>query len=167
MDVHWGSPHIQDEQCGFLPGSKTVDQSYTLGRVLKGAQTVNMCFLDLEKVFNPVPEKVLWIRVYEVPNTLMRQVWSVYNQCEILVCVAGSMSESFLVRVDFCQGCPLSPNLFTVFMDRISMHNRGIEGFRFVGPSISSLLFTYDVILLAFLSRHLQLSLHLNVKWLG
>ena len=45
-------PRIQEEQCGFRPGRGTLDQVYTLARVLEGdwefAQPVHMCFVDLE-----------------------------------------------------------------------------------------------------------------------
>ncbi|KAK0153318.1 putative RNA-directed DNA polymerase from transposon X-element [Merluccius polli] len=45
-------PRIQEEQCGFRPGRGTVDQLYTLCRILEGAwefaQPVHMCFVDPE-----------------------------------------------------------------------------------------------------------------------
>ena len=54
-------PRIQEEQCGFRPGRGTVDQLYTLCRILEGAwefaQPVHMCFVDLEKAFNCVPQE--------------------------------------------------------------------------------------------------------------
>ncbi|KAK3509336.1 hypothetical protein QTP70_029059 [Hemibagrus guttatus] len=46
-------PWIQEEQCVFCPGCGTLDQLYTIHRVLEGswefAQPVHMCFVDLEK----------------------------------------------------------------------------------------------------------------------
>ncbi len=57
-------PLIQEEQCGFRPGRGTLDQLYTLTRVLEGswefARPVHMCFVDLEKAFDCVPCSILW-----------------------------------------------------------------------------------------------------------
>nr|XP_049577497.1 glycine receptor subunit alpha-3 isoform X2 [Syngnathus scovelli] len=158
-------PRIQEEQCGFRPGRGTVDQLYTLGRILEGAwefaQPVHMCFVDLEKAFDRVPREVLWrvLREYGVPSQLIRAVRSLYHRCQSLVRISGSKSDSFPVRVGLRQGCPLSPILFIIFMDRISRRSRGVEGVRFGDLSIASLLFADDVVLLASSGRDLQLSL--------
>ena len=156
---------IEEEQCGFRPGRGTVDQLYTLFRVLEGAwefaQPVYMCFVDLEKAFDRVPRGFLWgvLREYGVPDSLVRAVRSLYDRCQSLVRIAGSKSDSFPVRVGLRQGCPLSPILFITFMDRISRCSRGVEGIRFGGLRIGSLLFADDVVLLASSSHDLQLSL--------
>ena len=56
-------PLIQEEQCGFCPGRGTLDQLYTLARVLEGAwefaQPVHVCFADLEKTHGRVRQGVL------------------------------------------------------------------------------------------------------------
>uniref|UniRef100_A0A8C6PHS8 Reverse transcriptase domain-containing protein n=1 Tax=Nothobranchius furzeri TaxID=105023 RepID=A0A8C6PHS8_NOTFU len=158
-------PQIQEEQCGFRPGRGTLDQLYTLRGILEGAwefaQPVYMCFVDLEKAFDRVPRGALWgvLREYGIPGPLIRAVRSLYDRCQSLVRIAGSKSGSFPVRVGLRQGCPLSPILFITFMDRISRRSQGVEGIRFGGLRIRSLLFADDVVLLASSKRDLQLSL--------
>ena len=60
------------------------------------------------------------------------------------------------MHVGLRQGCPLSPVLFIVFMDRISRCSQDPEGIWFRDYRISSLLFADDVVLLAPSSQDLQ-----------
>jgi len=143
---------IQEVQCGFCPGHGTVDQLYTLSRVLEGAWAfVYMCFVDLEKAFDRVHREVLWgvLREYGVPEPLIGAVRFLYDRCQSFVRISGSKLDVFLVRLGLRHGCPLSPILFIIFMDRISRRDL----------RIGSLLFVEDVVLLASLGHDLQLSL--------
>ncbi|KAI3364813.1 hypothetical protein L3Q82_000923 [Scortum barcoo] len=81
---------------------------------------------------------------------------SVHDRSRSLVRIAGSKSDLFPVHVGLRQGCPLSPVLFIIFMDRISRRSQGPEGVRFGNHRISSLLFADDVVLLASSSQDLQ-----------
>ena len=158
-------PQIEEEQCGFRPGRGTVDQLFTLARVLEGAwefaQPVHMCFVDLEKAYDRVTRGILWevLREYGVDGSLLGAIQSLYRRSMSLVHVAGNKSDLFPVGVGLRQGCPLSPVLFIVFMDRISRRSRGVEGVEFGGGRISSLLFADDVVFLASSNIDLQLSL--------
>ncbi|KAK3547897.1 hypothetical protein QTP70_000353 [Hemibagrus guttatus] len=152
-------PRIQEEQCGFRPSHGTLDQLYTLHRVLEGswkfAQAVHMCFVDLEKAFDRVPCGILWEVLWEygVHGPLLRVVQSLYNRSRSLVHISSCKSHLFPVHVGLQQGCPLSPVLFIVFMDRISRCSHGLEGVRF---GDNKLLFADDVVLLAPSSLYLQ-----------
>uniref|UniRef100_A0A8C6LWU7 Reverse transcriptase domain-containing protein n=1 Tax=Nothobranchius furzeri TaxID=105023 RepID=A0A8C6LWU7_NOTFU len=156
---------IEEEQCGFRPGRGTVDQLYTLARVMEGAwefaQPIHMCFVDLEKAYDRVPRGTLWgtLQEYGVGGFLLRAIQSLYQRSVSLVRIAGSKSDLFPVRVGLRQGCPLSPVLFITFMDIISRRSRGVECVEFGGRRISSLLFADDVVLLASSSSDLQLLL--------
>ncbi|KAK3551449.1 hypothetical protein QTP70_017426, partial [Hemibagrus guttatus] len=155
-------PRIQEEQCGFRPSRGTLDQLYTLHRVLEGswefAQPVHMCFVDLEKAFDRVPRGILWEVLWEygVRGSLLRAVRSLYNRSRSLVRIASCKSDLFPVHVGLRQGCPLSPVLFIVFMDRISRRSQGLEGVRFGDHRISSLIFADDDVLLASSGLELQ-----------
>ena len=56
-------PWIQEEQCGFHPGCETLDQLYTVARILEWAWefavTVYMFFVDLEKAYDCASQNVL------------------------------------------------------------------------------------------------------------
>ncbi|KAI3374956.1 hypothetical protein L3Q82_021487 [Scortum barcoo] len=127
-------PRIQEEQCGFRPGRGTLDQLYTLHRVLEGlwefAQPVHMCFVDLEKAFDRVPRGILWgvLREYGSPGPLLRAVRSLYDRSRSLVRIAG----------------------------RFLSVARGRRESGFGNHRISSLLFADDVVLLASSSQDLQ-----------
>ncbi|KAI3373348.1 hypothetical protein L3Q82_006650 [Scortum barcoo] len=159
----------------FKKGDRRVCSNYTEGShfsaspgrstcqgVLEGlwefAQPVHMCFVDLEKAFDRVPRGILWgvLREYGVRGPLLRAVRSLYDRSRSLVRIAGSKSDLFPVHVGLRQGCPLSPVLFIIFMDRISRRSQGPEGVRFGNHRISSLLFADDVVLLASSSQDLQ-----------
>uniref|UniRef100_A0A8C6NUK4 Reverse transcriptase domain-containing protein n=1 Tax=Nothobranchius furzeri TaxID=105023 RepID=A0A8C6NUK4_NOTFU len=152
---------IEEEQCGFCPGRGTVDQLYTVTRVMEGiwefAQAIHMCFVDLEKAYDRVPRGTL--QEYGVGGLLLRAIQSLYQRSVSLVRIAGSKSDLFPVKVGLHQGCNLSPVLFITFMDRISRRSRGVECVAFGGRRISSLLFPDDVVLLASSSSDLQLLL--------
>ncbi|KAI3362052.1 hypothetical protein L3Q82_012385 [Scortum barcoo] len=129
-------PRIQEEQCGFRPGRGTLDQLYTLHRVLEGlwefAQPVHMCFVDLEKAFDRVPRGILWgvLREYGVREPLLRAVRSLYDRSRSLVrIIAGRF---------------------------LGVSSQGPEGVRFGNHRISSLLFADDVVLMASSGQDLQ-----------
>ncbi|KAK3527289.1 hypothetical protein QTP86_018597 [Hemibagrus guttatus] len=88
-------PRLQEEQCSFRPSRGTLDQLYTLHRVLEGlwefAQPVHMCFVDLEKAFDRVPRGILWEVLWEygVHGSLLRAVRSLYNRSRSLVRIAS------------------------------------------------------------------------------
>ncbi|KAK3537268.1 hypothetical protein QTP70_007004 [Hemibagrus guttatus] len=96
---------IQEEQCSFRPSRGTLDQLYTLHRVLEGswdfAQPVHMCFVDLEKAFDRVPRGIPWEVLWEygVHGPLLQAVRSLYDQSRSLVRIAGFKSHIFPVHV--------------------------------------------------------------------
>ncbi|KAK3557745.1 hypothetical protein QTP86_000302 [Hemibagrus guttatus] len=87
----------REEQCGFRPSRGTLDQLYTLHRMLEGswefAQPVHMCFVDLEKAFDRVPRGILWEVLWEygVRGPLLRAVRSLYNRSRSLVRIASCL----------------------------------------------------------------------------
>lgn len=75
---------------------------------------------------------------------------------EFWVHVAGYMSGPFPVRVTLRQGCPLSPVLVIMFMDRISRRSQVAEGVGSGDRRTPSMPFADGVALLASSNHYLQ-----------
>ena len=158
-------PQIQEEQCGFRPGRRTLDQLYTLHRVFEGswefAQPVHMCFVDLEKAFDHVPHGILWepLREYGVGGLLLS-----------LVCIASSKSDLFPVPVGLQQGCPLSSVLLVFLWTKFlgaAMDWRG-SGFGAAGSHLCFSQIMWSCWLLRARTSSMSWgSLQLSVKQLG
>ncbi|KAK3540800.1 hypothetical protein QTP86_001980 [Hemibagrus guttatus] len=105
-------PRIQEEQCGFRPSRGTLDQLYTLHRVLEGSwefsQPVHMCFVDLEMAFDRVPRGILWevLWEYRVHGPLLRAVQSLYNRSRSLARIASFGSKPAEKATVPVQGTP-------------------------------------------------------------
>ncbi|KAK3544860.1 hypothetical protein QTP86_027529, partial [Hemibagrus guttatus] len=117
-------------------------------------------FRECSRVCGSLPKQstcVLWTwRRHSTVSLVAFCGRSLYNWSRSLVRIASCKSDLFPVHVGLRQGCPLSPVLFIVFMDRISRRSQGLEGVRFGDHRISSLIFADDVVLLAPSSLDLQ-----------
>jgi len=71
-------------------------------------------------------------------------------------CIFCTKSNSFMMRVGLCQGCPLLTILFVIFMNRIPRRSQGEEDVWFGNIRVTSLLFMDDVVLLASSSHDIQ-----------
>ena len=85
-----------------------------------------MAFVDLEKAFDRVPQKVLWwaLRVVGVPEWLVKVVQAMYVGARGRTCVNSSFSEELEVKVEVHQGLVLSPLLFIIVVEPLSLKFR-------------------------------------------
>ena len=98
-------------------------------------------FIDLEKAYDRVPREELWhcMRKVPIPEVYVRTVQDMYNNCETKVRSVVGTTESFRVEVGLHQRSALSPFLFTIVMDRLTM------GLRKCAPW--SMMFADDIVL--------------------
>ena len=70
-----------------------------------------MAFVDLEKAFNRVPQKVIWWTLRKLGK------WIVYANVQSRVHVGDGYSEEFEVKVSVHQGSVLSLLLFIIVLE--------------------------------------------------
>ena len=109
------------------------------------------CFVDLEKAYDRVPRKVLYwsLRKREVPEKMIRLVQMMYEGAKTTVKTRYGETESFPVEVGLHQGSALSPFLFLVVLDTITMDVRDND-------DLWELLIANDLVIIADTEEELQ-----------
>ena len=108
-------------QFGFMPGRGTTDAIFILGQLQEKHFAKNkklyFAFVDLEKVFDHVPRKVIWwaMRKLGIEEWIVRFVQAMYN---------NTYSDEFGVKVGVHQGSVLSPLLFVIVLEALSCEFR-------------------------------------------
>ena len=121
---------IDDSQFGFVPGRGTTDAIFVVRQLqekyLAANKRLYMAFVDLEKVFDRVPRKVIWwaLRKLGVEEWIVRLVQGMYANARSRVCVGEGYSEEFEVKVGVHQGSVLSPLLFIIVLEALSREFR-------------------------------------------
>ena len=86
---------------------------------LVAGKPLYLAFIDFEKAFDRVPREVIWWSMRK-----LRIVQSMYKKVRSRVRVGDEYSNSFDVRVGVHQGSVLSPLLFLIVLEALSMELR-------------------------------------------
>ena len=138
---------INDMQFGFRPGRGTTDAIFIVRqmqeRFLEKKKELWMAFVDLEKAFDRVPRDVVWwsLRQLGVKEWLVNVIKAMYADVTTTIKMREGESSAFSVKVGVHQGSVLSPLLFIVVLEALSLHFR--EGLPW------ELLYADDLVLLA------------------
>lgn len=111
-------------QAGFRPKHFTVDHGFTLRRVIEKVweqkSEVFCCFMDFKKVFDTVPRAKLWERMEEIEAHihLKAAIHRMYEEVKVKIRTSANISEIFRSDIRVKQGCPLSPTIFGLYIDK-------------------------------------------------
>ena len=121
-------------QAGFRPGLSTEHQIFALNNFIEDCRRrkkpLFACFVDFTKAYDSVPRHLLWqvMGAIGVPAQFVRAVQSMYHDVSCMVNIGGALGPQFSSHVGVKQGCPLSPTLFGIFIDRfyfMAIHRSG------------------------------------------
>ena len=112
-------------QAGFCPNHNTIDHLVTLHILmeksrLKG-ETLYCCFVDFKKAFDTVPRVGLWQRLQDIGvlTNLCMGVHRIYQRVLCRLKGRNRLSQPFESNMGVKQGCPLSPTLFGLCIDKL------------------------------------------------
>ena len=146
---------IHKHQFGFMSGKSTTDATCIVRQLqekyLEGNRKVYWCFVDLEKAYDRVPREVVYwsLRKRTAPEKMVRLVKMMYEGARTTVRTKLGKTDSFPIEVGLHQGSALSPFLFLVVLDTITMDLRK-DG------ELWELLFANELVIMADTEEELQ-----------
>ena len=116
----------------------------TVDNIMRGGNTANLCAIDLSKAFDKVNHFALYLKLMKrfIPNELLTLLECWLSSCFSCVKWDNVWSASFHLSFGVRQGSVLSPLLFAVFLDDLTMTCRSVPGAYIV-------LYADDILLIA------------------
>ena len=151
------------EQCGFVEGKGTTNAIFILRmlieRCIEMQKKVYACFIDYEKAFDTVRHQDL-IQMLEsigVDGKEISLLANLYWHQKATVRINGALSNPVSIERGVRQGCPLSPDLFSLYGEFIMREIDGMDGVKVGGININNIRYADDTVLVAESERELQL----------
>jgi len=145
-------------QAGFRRDRSTSDNTFVLRHLIDAhacsKTPLYVAFIDFSKAYDRVDRAVLWrvLAGMGLHGRALAAVQAMYANVTLQVRIDGQLGEPFGSAVGVKQGCPLSPLLFGLFIDRLEAFlaaRCGSEGALLAGALLRVLLYADDVALVA------------------
>ena len=159
-------------QASFRKGRGTRDQisniCWIIETVREFQKNIYFCFIDYAKALDCVDHNKLWkiLKEMGIPDHLTCLLRNPYAGQEATVRTGHGTTDWFQIRKGVCQGCILSPYLFSLYAEYI-MRNTGLEeaqaGIKIAGRNINNLRYADDTTLMVESEEELK-SLLMKVK---
>jgi hypothetical protein len=97
------------------------------------------CFVDFRKSFDMVPRKNLWNRLEEIKVPLELRDFAIRMYDNVIVKFKNieGWSKEINCNIEVKQGCPLSPTLFGIYIDKLE---DCLEKIGCVGPTLTGIV---------------------------
>lgn len=156
---------ISDLQAGFRQNRGTRDLIVDLTSIIQKAREwqipLYMCFIDYKKAFDTVKHDMLWKALKQLgwPIHYIHLLSDLYDSQNCRVRTAAGTTSYFKPGKGVRQGCPQSPDLFSIYTEiimRDALEEDNTTGFKIGGRTISHLRYADDTVLIATSADELQ-----------
>jgi exonuclease III len=161
-------------QAGFRKGYRTSDNMLILRTIIDNRKSAGgklfACFVDFKKAFDTVPRELLWKELLEkgISGKMLAAVMAIYSNVQACVrnpCNPCDYSRTFPCTIGVKQGCPLSPTLFGLYVDKLESHLMAglntVMAPRLGHDHVPSLMYADDVAILSYSQVGLQNALNI------
>jgi len=117
---------LPDVQSGFRKGRRAKDQianiCWITGKARESQKNIYFCFIDYAKAFDYVDHNKLWkiLKEMGLPDHLTCLLRNLYAGQEATIRTGHGTTDWFQIGKGVCQGCMISPSLFTLYAEYIT-----------------------------------------------
>ena len=117
---------LPDVQSGFRKGKRAKDQianiCWIIGKARESQKNIYFCFIDYAKAFVYVDHNKLWkiLKEMGLPDHLTCLLRNLYAGQEATIRTGHGTTDWFQIGKGLCQGCMISPSLFTLYAEYIT-----------------------------------------------
>lgn len=123
-----------------------------------------MLFIDYEKAFDKVSLKKLWEIMYKrgFPDHLIKVIQSLYFGTQIKIRTDYTSNKQIKTNQGVKQGCPLSPALFSIYIDNVirQWQEQLNTHFKIDDEVLNTILFADDQVIFSNTEDELQVAAH-------
>ena len=133
------------EQPGFRKGYSTTDHLQALNQIIEKSNEYNLqlCigFIDYEKAFDTVEHFAIFeaLRKTNINETYINILQNIYSPATARIHLDKLVSDEFPIHRGVRKGDPLSPQLFTAFMEEVFKKADISEGVNVDGENLTNL----------------------------
>ena len=148
---------IDSSQTGFIKGRYIGENIRLIYDVIEYAEKHNkagiLFFADFEKAFDSLNHKFIFktLDLFNFGPNLKSWVSLIYKNPTSCILYNGFLSDSFSIKRGVRQGCPLSPYIFILSIELLSIairKNKNIKGFKIFDIEVKNSMFADDATVL-------------------
>jgi hypothetical protein len=163
---------IEDEQNGFRKKRSTLYHISALTNIIdvrKKLHKSTFCsFIDFRRAYDGIERNLLWQRLNSigVPTKMLDAIKSLYASVSSCVRINSHYTDWFAVTTGLRQGCSLSPLLFNLFLNDLSVQIKAVgKGVLIEDEPVCILCYADDLVLIAENEQDLQCMLDVLSQW--
>ena len=164
---------LSENQSGFRKSRSTMDNIFTISTIAEVRQKLGeetfAAFIDFRKAFDSIQHGLLWKKMqhYKVDENFIKLLQSMYDGMSSVVRLNQVyFTEPFNLTCGLRQGCVLSPTLFNLYINDLSLNlTTTKKGVYFGDFFINNLLYADDLVIFAGNENDLQFLLNALSSW--
>ncbi|CAG7787090.1 unnamed protein product, partial [Allacma fusca] len=164
---------MSESQAAYRRGRSCNDHLIVLNTLVQKSiarrKRLYCLFVDLSKAFDSIKREKLWTRLGEIglDIQMIQKIREIYNHAYAKVQSKQGYTQPLRILNGVLQGETLSPTLFTLFIDEITLllQKSNINGARIAATKAMILLYADDIILTADCPHDLQSQINIIAKF--